>query len=143
MYDLKNKNVLVIGLGVSGRSACGLLLRRGARVFGVDSQDSPELAKQVEPLSERGVHVTLGGLVVPDVKLDLAVLSPGVPRECPLVRQLTDTSPNDVVVVAMSGDDTVASDALKAGACDFIAKPINSISAPALSSRRFTNCAVR
>ena len=77
MYDLKNKNVLVIGLGVSGRSACALLLRRGARVYGVDSQDSPELVKQIEPLSARGARLTLGGMVVPDVKLDLAVLSPG------------------------------------------------------------------
>ncbi len=88
MYDLKNKNVLVIGLGVSGRSACALLLRRGARVFGVDSQDSPELAQQIEPLSVRGARITLGEMMMPDVSLDLAVLSPGVPRECALVQQL-------------------------------------------------------
>jgi len=89
MYDLKNKNVLVIGLGVSGRSACALLLRRGAKVYGVDSQDSPELVQLTKPLESQGARITLGGMAAPDVKLDLLVLSPGVPGDCALVQQLS------------------------------------------------------
>ncbi len=90
MNDLKNKNVLVIGLGVSGRSACALLLRRGARVFAVDSNDSPELVQLVKPLKAGGARITLGKMEAPDVDLALAVLSPGVPKNCALVRQLAE-----------------------------------------------------
>ena len=46
-----------------------------------------------------------------------------------LIQHLAEQNGDDVVVIAMSGDDTNASAALDAGASTFIAKPINSISA--------------
>ena len=45
MFALKEKNVLVIGLGTSGQAACDLLLKRGARVTAVDSGDSETLRR--------------------------------------------------------------------------------------------------
>lgn len=89
MYDLQNKNVLVIGLGISGRSACALLLRRGANVFATDAQNTPTLLEKTKVLIEQGAQVTLGKMEAPDVELDLVVLSPGVPRNCPFVQELT------------------------------------------------------
>ena len=46
-----------------------------------------------------------------------------------LVAQLTQPDAPKPLVIAMSGDDTLAEEALAAGARAFIAKPINSISA--------------
>ena len=48
--DLKNKRVLVIGLGLSGRAAAELLLRRGARVVAVDGAASDELRRSAARL---------------------------------------------------------------------------------------------
>jgi UDP-N-acetylmuramoylalanine--D-glutamate ligase len=43
MVTLENKNVLVVGLGVSGIAASELCLARGARVVAVDGADTPAL----------------------------------------------------------------------------------------------------
>jgi UDP-N-acetylmuramoylalanine--D-glutamate ligase len=60
MFALENKNVLVIGLGVSGVAATELLLSRGAKVVAVDSSNNEMLRKQAKELRGRGVHVELG-----------------------------------------------------------------------------------
>jgi len=88
MYDLSGKRVLVIGLGVSGRSAVGLLQRCGATVWGVDAADTPALRQQLEPLIGRGASVCLGELRCPAEALDLAVISPGIAPNIPLVAEL-------------------------------------------------------
>ncbi len=46
-----------------------------------------------------------------------------------LIERLSDPNPAGTVIIAMSGDDSLANDALRAGARAFIAKPINSVSA--------------
>ena len=88
MYDLTGKQVLVIGLGVSGRSAAALLLRRGAAVHAVDAADNPALRQQLEPLIAQGARVQLGRMVCPAHPLDLAVISPGIATSIPLVAEL-------------------------------------------------------
>lgn len=88
MYNLAGKNVLVIGLGISGRSAVGLLQRGGANVWAVDAADTPALRKQLEPLIAGGARVQLGGMNCPDTPLDLAVISPGIAPNIPLVAEL-------------------------------------------------------
>lgn len=88
MNDLSKKNVLVMGLGTSGRAAAALALRRGAKVFAVDAADSADLRKQVEPLIAGGVTVQLGTMECPEVSLDLAVISPGISTKVPLVTEL-------------------------------------------------------
>lgn len=88
MYDLSGKHVLVIGLGVSGRSAVSLLLRCGAAVSAVDGADNPALREQVGPLIARGAEVRLGQMDCPAGPLDLAVISPGIATSIPLVAEL-------------------------------------------------------
>ena len=85
MYVLENKNVLVIGLGLSGLAATELLLSRGAKVTAIDGDDTEVLREQASRLRRRGVQVELGAATVPLRPLDLAVLSPGVPLNHPLV----------------------------------------------------------
>jgi len=88
MYNLAGRNVLVIGLGVSGRAAVGLLQRCGATVWAVDASDTSALRGHLEPLVARGARVQLGAMTCPDDPLDLAVISPGIAPGIPLVAAL-------------------------------------------------------
>jgi UDP-N-acetylmuramoylalanine--D-glutamate ligase len=87
MYEIQNKHVVVIGLGSSGRAACDLLLRRGARVTVVDNADGPSLRTQAASLKQLGVAVYLGAPVLPKGDFSLAVVSPGVPLDSCLTQE--------------------------------------------------------
>jgi len=88
MADFSNKKVLVVGLGGRGRAACGLLRRCGAFVVGVDHADSAALQANTAPLKAVGVDVRLAVASVPPLSFDLAVISPEVPPESPLYRDV-------------------------------------------------------
>ena len=87
MHALKDKSVLVLGLALSGRAACRLLLQEGARVTGIDGADSPELHRELAGLVSAGVKVDLGSENLPPGKFDLAIVSPGVPETAPALRE--------------------------------------------------------
>jgi UDP-N-acetylmuramoylalanine--D-glutamate ligase len=78
MYELANKDVLVIGLGGRGRAACELLHRSGAKVMAVDVADTQELRDGTAYLRDLGIEVNLGAVVPPGRNFTLAVLSPAV-----------------------------------------------------------------
>src|SRR3954451_10754510 len=88
MFELENKDILVIGLGGRGRAACELLRRNGARVVGVDTSDTPDLRHSAESLRPLGVEVALGVSHPPKGDFSLAVLSPAVPSNEPLVQEI-------------------------------------------------------
>ncbi|MEI7731444.1 MAG: UDP-N-acetylmuramoyl-L-alanine--D-glutamate ligase [Verrucomicrobiota bacterium] len=88
MHLLANKSVYVAGLGASGRAACALLLRRGARVTAADAADTEALRQVARELRAQGVSVTLGAAAAPAGAFDLAVVSPGISLEHPLVNPL-------------------------------------------------------
>src|SRR5687768_312210 len=88
MRELANKQVIVIGLGASGRAACDLLRRRAANVLAIDGADTPQLRREAEALRVAGVEVRLGVKQAPADHADLAVISPGVPGESALIRPL-------------------------------------------------------
>jgi UDP-N-acetylmuramoylalanine--D-glutamate ligase len=83
---LENKDVLVVGLGVSGKAACELLLRKGARVWAVDDADNEGLRRDAETLRAKGTCVQLGGGLPGKERFDLAVVSPGVSWESPSLK---------------------------------------------------------
>lgn len=91
MFDLTNKEILVIGLGGRGRAACELLRRSGARVTGVDSCDSSALRHDAEKLRPLGVEVELGVSALPKGEFRLAVVSPATPRNQELVRAVAQS----------------------------------------------------
>ncbi|MDD5434196.1 MAG: UDP-N-acetylmuramoyl-L-alanine--D-glutamate ligase [Nitrospira sp.] len=86
MINLKNKKVLVVGLGKSGIAASHLLLREGAIVTATDSRPFdlfPEGAKELINQNvkiETGIHNTESFLTS-----ELIVLSPGVPADIPQI----------------------------------------------------------
>jgi UDP-N-acetylmuramoylalanine--D-glutamate ligase len=88
MMELKNKRVLVVGLGKSGLSAAMFLRAQGARVTVSDTRSAVALAKEIPALLESGIMVESGGHgLLTFRRQDLIVVSPGVPTDTPEVQQ--------------------------------------------------------
>src|SRR5271154_3363489 len=88
MMDLKNKRVLVVGLGKSGLSAAMFLREQGARVTVSDTRSALALAHEIPALLEAGIMVESGGHgLLTFRRQDLIVVSPGVPMDTPEVQQ--------------------------------------------------------
>jgi UDP-N-acetylmuramoylalanine--D-glutamate ligase len=88
MMDLKNKRVLVVGLGKSGLSAAMFLRGLGARVTVSDTRSAVALAKEIPALLDAGIMVEAGGHgLLTFRRQDLIVVSPGVPMDTPEVKQ--------------------------------------------------------
>jgi UDP-N-acetylmuramoylalanine--D-glutamate ligase len=86
--ELKNKRVLVVGLGKSGLAAALFLRDRGARVTVSDTRSAASLAKEIPALLEAGIMVESGGHgLLTFRRQDLIVVSPGVPLDTPEVAQ--------------------------------------------------------
>lgn len=82
------KKVLVVGLGVSGRAVCELLLRQGHSVIGADLRTSAEFAGELDALEEQGCRFHLGPHDADDfLTARQIILSPGVPPELELLQE--------------------------------------------------------
>lgn len=88
VIDLKNKRVLVVGLGKSGLAAAHFLKARGARVTVSDARPATLIA-ELSGLLEEGFMVEAGshGLLT-FRRQDLIVVSPGVPLSTPVLTQV-------------------------------------------------------
>ena len=86
--ELKNKRVLVVGLGKSGLAAALFLRDHGARVTVSDTRSAAALAKDIPALLDAGIMVESGGHgLLTFRRQDLIVVSPGVPLDTPEVAQ--------------------------------------------------------
>jgi UDP-N-acetylmuramoylalanine--D-glutamate ligase len=86
--ELKNKRVLVVGLGKSGIAAALFLRDKGARVTVSDARSAKELEQQIPALLDAGVMVETGGHgLLTFRRQDLIVVSPGVPHDTPELTQ--------------------------------------------------------
>ncbi|WP_348269211.1 UDP-N-acetylmuramoyl-L-alanine--D-glutamate ligase [Edaphobacter paludis] len=87
--ELKNKRVLVVGLGKSGLSSALFLRGLGAQVTVSDTRSAEALAKEIPALLEAGIMVESGGHgLLTFRRQDLIVVSPGVPMDTPEVKQV-------------------------------------------------------
>ena len=78
-FDVRNRNVLVVGAARSGVAAAHLLARRGARVTLTDVRPSIDASAELEAA---GVAMELGRHTARTFSsADLIVVSPGVPTE--------------------------------------------------------------
>jgi len=78
--ELKDKKILVVGLGKTGVSLCHFLTQHGAQVTVTDHKSKPELAAQLELLGPLPLKYELGGHSPKTfVQQDLIILSPGIP----------------------------------------------------------------
>lgn len=77
-----SQKALVVGLGVSGRSVCELMLRQGTRVTATDLRSPSQFGPELSPLQDMGCALRLGEHRLEDfTAADLIVVSPGVPLE--------------------------------------------------------------
>ena len=80
----------VFGMGRSGLAAADLLLDRGSTVTLVEEHPTQDLEVVRETYGQRGARICFGGDLEPSLNhADLLVVSPGVPKEHPLLAQAT------------------------------------------------------
>lgn len=88
---LKDMNVLVVGMGKSGKAAAEVLSECGARVFVQDAADSEKIDNELkEHLESAGIKSYFGCLPEDMKMFDMLVLSPGVPTELDFIREAAD-----------------------------------------------------
>ena len=80
---LKNKRVLVLGLGVSNRPLVRLLLERGIDVTGCDRTPREKLDDEVLTLERMGAKLHLGEDYLENISGDIAFRTPGLHPEKP------------------------------------------------------------
>ena len=82
MLGLSGESVLVLGLGVSGRSAANFCAARGARVLAADERD-PGAIEGLETLDPGIERMLDAGFIV---ELRRLMLRPGLHRDSPAMR---------------------------------------------------------
>jgi len=87
--ELRGKRVLVIGTGISGIGAVGLLLKQGAEIVLYDQNEklTEEAVREKLPEEQR-LQVRIFIKELPEdvrISIDLLVISPGVPIDSPMV----------------------------------------------------------
>ncbi|HXM67345.1 MAG TPA: UDP-N-acetylmuramoyl-L-alanine--D-glutamate ligase [Candidatus Acidoferrum sp.] len=86
--ELKDKRVLVVGLGKSGVASALFLKAHGARVTVSDTKSGDELRNEIPVLLDHGITVETGGHGERTFRgQDLIVVSPGVPVDASLLQQ--------------------------------------------------------
>ncbi|MBE6985686.1 MAG: UDP-N-acetylmuramoyl-L-alanine--D-glutamate ligase [Ruminococcaceae bacterium] len=80
---LKDKEVLVLGLGVSNRPLVRLLLRHGISVTGCDRTEHEKLDAEVLDLERMGCKLHLGEDYLENISADVAFRTPGLHPDKP------------------------------------------------------------
>lgn len=92
MNNEKVKKAIVYGCGISGIGACRLLAKNGWRVTLYDENENTDIHAQKEKIGGAQNVDVIAGKPPADLLSDvsLAVLSPGVPTDNPLVAEMRD-----------------------------------------------------
>lgn len=88
--ELLGKNVLVIGLGISGVSTVKALDKLGAKIWVTDSKSEEELGDILSNLADISLNKHLGVSDMDIRQVDFIVKSPGVPPSIPILRKARD-----------------------------------------------------
>jgi len=84
---MDKKNVLILGLGISGVSTVKALTKLGANVFIADLKTREELKDYIDEIDDLDLQLYLGTNNVPLDNIDLIVKSPGIPLNNPVIKK--------------------------------------------------------
>jgi UDP-N-acetylmuramoylalanine--D-glutamate ligase len=74
--------VVVVGMGISGRAVCELLLQHGVQVIATDLRARDQFGGSLDYLEEKGCRLLLGAHSMEDfLSADQIIVSPGVPLD--------------------------------------------------------------
>ena len=131
--NLKGRKVAVLGLGVSNRPLCRMLLEFGAQVLGCDRTPREKLDQEVLDLEQAGVKLHVGDDYLDGVEAEIVFRTPGMHPGIPAIAGLREkgakiTSEMEVFfevcpchIIGITGSDgkttttTLISESLKAG----------------------------
>lgn len=100
--EYRNKKIVIIGAGSTGRSLARFFLARGAQVV-LSDRRSAECFDDLEELLSQGIQLDLGGHTLEQfMAADLVAVSPGVPLDIPVL----DACQNNKI--AMLGEVEIA-----------------------------------
>src|SRR5881394_2724113 len=86
-FELRGKQVLVVGLARTGVATALFCAAKGANVTATDARTETEIVEAIAPLRTAGVSLELGGHRENTfLDQDLIVPSPGVPADAPLLQ---------------------------------------------------------
>ncbi|WP_275935239.1 UDP-N-acetylmuramoyl-L-alanine--D-glutamate ligase [Abyssisolibacter fermentans] len=84
---MKNKTVLVLGLGITGVSSAKALSSLKAKVVVCDNKTKDQLTKYIDELKDYEICYKLGGMDIELEDIDLIVKSPGVPLDVEVLKK--------------------------------------------------------
>ncbi|MDD3726070.1 MAG: UDP-N-acetylmuramoyl-L-alanine--D-glutamate ligase [Candidatus Ratteibacteria bacterium] len=85
--EIKNKKVVVVGLGKTGFETAVFLSKKGADVFLTEAKGTDEIYKDASLLNKKGIRTEVGGHTEEFLQgMEILVVSPGVPDNALPVR---------------------------------------------------------
>ncbi|MTI70754.1 MAG: UDP-N-acetylmuramoyl-L-alanine--D-glutamate ligase [Firmicutes bacterium] len=89
---IKNKKILVLGLGISGISTAKALTKMGANVIINDSKSKEQLKEQLKDIKDINATFYLGTNSIDLNDIDLIIKSPGVPLDVDIIKEAKDNN---------------------------------------------------
>ncbi len=89
---MKNKRVLVVGLGITGIASIKTLHELGAIIYAYDGQSEDKMSKVLEELKGIDVKYYFNTLDFNTDEIDLVIKSPGIKFETPIMKKLVDAN---------------------------------------------------
>lgn len=87
---LKDKRVVVVGLGISNRPLVKMLLEHGIEVLCCDKTPREKLSPEVRELEKMGAKLKLGEDYLDDLQADVVFRTPGLNRNTPQLVKLQE-----------------------------------------------------
>lgn len=76
--EIKDKEITVIGIGISNRPLIRYLIEHGAKVTACDKKTNEALGEIADELSSLGVNLSLGDAYLDNIKADIIFKTPGM-----------------------------------------------------------------
>lgn len=99
---LVDKEVLILGVAVSGVSTAKALYKLGSKITVTDMKSKEELKDQLLQLENISINYVLGNNDVDLDNIDLIVKSPGIPLDAPIIKSALDKGIEVVTDIELS-----------------------------------------